>query len=397
MCIKSGQKMKIHLYQRSIIKNGKTLKAWYYWYYDRNGKQVRKSCGVDGKPCLVKREAQAFIENIVIDDLSESTTYEKFCKGFYDSGSKFLLKQKSRGIEYQPNSIYQKQLYLKKFLEKFGSMDPNKVSELDIENWLLELELSNSVKNHILSIINEVESELYAYHFVKQIKHIKRFKRFTKSKGILTIPEIQKLFPADYDELLNIWKVLPTEREIDTYTFATMIYTILSTGMRSGEIRALQWNQFIRPDAILINAMINFNEERVDHLKKGDSENKKWRVTVLPDKTVSMLSRLKAMQDNDNEYVFNYKGEAVTTWRLLEHFKSVLKKNNIDAEKRNITVHSLRFTYNTLMKQEISGDDLRLMMGHTSEEMTEYYDKSKALDHLPTLLMNKNNINSIFS
>lgn len=388
--------MKIHLYQRTITKSGKKIKAWYYWYYDRNGKQIRKSCGTDGKPCLIKRDAQAFIENIDIEDLSESTTYNKFCKGFYDDNSLFLIKQKNRGINYQPNSLYQKKLYLQKFLDKFGSMDPNKLSEVDIENWLLGLDVSNSVKNHILSVINEIETELYAYHYLQRIKIIQRFKRFTKPKGILTIDEILYLFPDDYDSLIKIWKILPTEKEIDTYTFATMIYTILSTGMRSCEIRALQWNQFIRQDAILINAMVNFNNERVDHLKKGNEYNKKWRVTVLPDKAVVYLNRLKAMQEPGNEYVFIYKDDAVTTWRLLEHFRTVLKKNNIDAEERNIGIHSLRFTYNTLMKQEISGSDLRLMMGHTTETMTEYYDKSKALDHLPALLMNKNNLNSIF-
>ena len=53
-----------HLYQRSIISKGKKIKAWYYWFYDENGKQVRKSCGQNGKPCTVKREAQAFIESL---------------------------------------------------------------------------------------------------------------------------------------------------------------------------------------------------------------------------------------------------------------------------------------------------------------------------------------------
>ena len=53
-----------HLFQRTITKNGKKIKAWYYWFYDENGKQVRKSCGQNGKPCLLKRDAEAFIENL---------------------------------------------------------------------------------------------------------------------------------------------------------------------------------------------------------------------------------------------------------------------------------------------------------------------------------------------
>lgn len=109
-----------------------------------------------------------------------------------------------------------------------------------------------------------------------------------------------------------------------------------------------------------------------------------------------MLERLKQLQESNN-YVFIQKGERVTTNYLLDHFKIILNKNGIDTESRNITIHSLRFTYNTLMKQEITGNDLRLMMGHVSEQMTDYYDKSKALDHLPGLLANKGNINNIFN
>ena len=49
------------------------------------------------------------------------------------------------------------------------------------------------------------------------------------------------------------------------------------------------------------------------------------------------------------------------------------------------------------MKGEISGYDLRLMVGHTSEVMTEYYDKSKALEHLDTLLLNKSTLNNVLN
>lgn len=166
--------------------------------------------------------------------------------------------------------------------------------------------------------------------------------------------------------------------------------------MRSSEIRALQWNQFVRPDAILINAMIDSNDERVNRLKKWNDTNKKWRVTILPDKTVKMIELLR-LDKSDNDYVFVYMDKPLTTCFLLDHFKCVLKNNDIDCEARNITIHSLRFTYNSLMRNEISGDDLRLMVGHTTEQMTEYYDKSKAIEHLDDLLLNKGTINSIFN
>ena len=386
-----------HLFQRTITRNGKKVKAWYYWFYDENGKQVRKSCGQNGKPCLTKRDAEYFLANLQEEKTEKKKvlSFEEFCKGFYDCDSKFLRKQAARGYKYQADTIYQKNLYLKKFIEVFGKTAVEKLTVGAVENWLIDMNCSNSVKNNILAVIDEIESELYSNKIIDNPIHVKHFKRNTVEKGILSLQEIARLFPTEYDNLIKVWRVRATERENDIYSFATAIYTLISTGMRSSEIRALQWNQFVRADAILINAMIDSNDERVNRLKKWTDDNKKWRVTVLPDRTVRMIDLLR-LDKSDDDYVFVYENKPLSTCFLLDHFKCALNKNGIDCKGRNITIHSCRFTYNSLMRGEISGEDLRLMVGHTTEQMTEYYDKSKAVEHLDDLLLNKGSLNSIF-
>ena len=386
-----------HLFQRTITRKGKKIKAWYYWYYDSNGKQIRKSCGQNGKPCITKREAEAFLDSLDDKELTrEKTTFNDFCKDFYALDSFFIKKQIARGYKYQSNTIYQKKLYLDKFLQVFGNRNVTTLTVGEIERWLINMDCSNSVKNNILVMIDEIENELYSNQLIDNPVHVKHFKRNTVEKGIFTIQEIARLFPINYDDLLNVWRIRSTERENDIYSFAAAIYTLISTGMRSSEIRALQWNQFIRQDAILINAMIDSNSQRVNRLKKWTDDNKKWRVTILPDRTVKMIELLR-LDKSDNDFVFTYNNKPLTTWFLLDHFKIVLQKNGIDCEKRNITIHSCRFTYNSLMRGEISGEDLRLMVGHTTERMTEYYDKTRAIEHLDELLLNKSTLNSVFN
>ncbi|WP_407432506.1 hypothetical protein, partial [Methanobrevibacter sp.] len=87
-----------HLFQRTITKNGKKIKAWYYWFYDENGKQVRKSCGQNGKPCLLKRDAESFIANLPAEEPKKNTTviFSDYCNGFYEPESLFLKKQAAR-------------------------------------------------------------------------------------------------------------------------------------------------------------------------------------------------------------------------------------------------------------------------------------------------------------
>lgn len=390
-----------HLYQRTITHKGKKVKAWYYWYYDANNKQVRKSCGQHGKPCLLKREAEQFIANLPeeIEIDKSKITFNQFCQGFYNPDSRFMIKQKNRGEELAPNTIYQRQHYLITFLEQFGEMYVDEVDGSDFDNWLLSLNYCVSVRNHMQKMIEEIEKELYSYHLIKSVPLLERYKRNdTKPKGTLTPSEIRSLFPDNYDELIKIWKV-PNSllTEADNYTYATMIYTLVSTGLRSCEIRAINWNQFIEKDVLLINAMINSEKIRTNKLKKGTKENKKWRVVVLPDRTSKMINDIKILGNYNPERVFWINGKEVTTYFLLDHLHLVLQKNGIDTKERNIGVHSLRFTYNTIMRPEIDEKDLRLMVGHVSKEMTDYYDMSKVQDNIPMLIKNKDKINNVWN
>lgn len=392
--------MLYHLYQRTIKKNGKSIKAWYYWYYGENGKQIRKTCGTNGNPCTVKREAQAFIENLpdVTQLEKKKITFNDFASTMYDDNSPYMIKKRNRGEEEKENTIYQHRLYLKRFLDKFGEIPVDELLSVDIENWLLTLDYSNSVKNSILTVVKDIYEELYIYHLIPTIPLFKMFKRNDQiPKGILSIEEIKALFPDDFNEVINVWKI-GRESDVETFTFAAMIFLIISTGMRNCEVRAIQFNQFVQKDALLINAMIDSSNQRTKILKKGNDFTKKWRVVVLPEKTVRMLDNLYAMNqiNGQNEYVFTYNDAPMTTDYLRSHFRLVLKKNGIDWKERNIGIHSLRFTYDTIMRPEISGSDLRLMIGHVSEQMTEYYDRSQALDHLPALMQNKSVIDSIF-
>lgn len=389
-----------HLYFRTIEKNGKKVKAWYFWFYDENGKQVRRSCGKDGKPCLKKRDAEEFLANLK-DGYESKETFASQFAGMYNADSDYMKKALSKGKHWEDSTIHTKQQLLEIVMGKFGNRYPEDVSPGEIDKWLLTFDRSSSWRNQILAIFKDIYLELYNS---KRISILPVFQPFTdndrEEKGILSLEEIHRLFPDDYDELINIWRWNSKSYEPDwqIFVFATMIFTALSTGMRRGELRALKYSQFVAPNAILINCRLDQSNKEINRLKKGTDTDKKWRVSILPQKTVDMIKYMveHKMESTPSPYLFTFHGHPWGTTHLRNVLAEVLTKNGIDAAARNITLHSMRFTYNTIMKTKIDNVDLRLMMGHVHENMTEYYDKSKALDHLDELQKNKSTIDSIW-
>lgn len=389
-----------HLYKRTIPHKGKKVQAWYFWYYDENHKQIRKSCGTNGKPCLLKREAELFINSLDDSDLKppkETLNFKQFCGGMFLQNSKYLVKCKNKGREITEKTRRQKQSNLENFLERFGDMPVNSVDEKDIDNWLLEFDRSNSWRNSHLETANEIFRELYTYHLIDRLPVFERFKvSKISTKGILYPEEITALFPSDVEAMCKIWNKENGDPKYYNYMFATMFFLLLTSGMRSGEIQALQESQFIAPDTIIVNAMIS-DGKRVDHLKKGSKDNKKWRVVILPDRAVKMLEHLKTIQVKSTDYVFEYHNHPVSGNYMNKRFQYCLNNFGIDTKERNISIHSLRFTNDTMSLRKISKEDLRLMLGHTQEIMTDYYDRSTALDHLPALMQNKDTINKLWN
>lgn len=386
-----------HLFQRTIRKNGKTFKAWYYWYYDENGKQVRKSCGKDGRPCLKKRDAEAFIAGLDDENQKRETLAELFT-GMYDPGSAFMRKLALKGKENLEHTISIKQKYLRLILAEFGERYPDEISPGEIDMWLLTFDRSNSWRNQALRVFKDIFRELYSFRKIQFLPELQKFAPDKRSRGILSVAEIKRLFPDDYSEIIRIWRWNTRSHEPDwqIFSFATLIFTMLSTGMRSGEARAVKYSQFVAENAILINCFLDYKLREVNRLKKGTDTNKRWRVSILPRKTVEMIKYMTEIRQDSSPYLFTFHGRPWKSLKLCISLASVLTKNGIDAKARNITPHSLRFTYNTIMKSKINNVDLRLMMGHLDEQMTDYYDKSKATDHLDDLQKNREIIDGIW-
>ncbi|MCL2214877.1 MAG: site-specific integrase [Treponema sp.] len=407
--------MKRHLYKRKIkeTKSGKPVRAWYFWYLDPiTKKKVRKSCGTSKNPIYARDEADKVIESLEMQDREylairadkESITIEKMAANMFYEGSTYVKSRRENGYIKDETTLKEIQGHLKNFIVKYyGHLKPEEIDPVVIDHDLINMERSNSWRNRMVSILNFILDEAVWLKMIRYKPILKTYKVPKGKKDILTREEMNRLFPDDFDELSKIWGRGGAVSS-DGFMFGVLFALKASTGLRGGEVRAISPSQIIATNGkniakvvgengkeivkplgdikrkiifgLVIDQMINTAGKIVNHLKKGDEADPKFRVAVIPEKTVRYLKQWLAVRsvNESRDLLFTYKGLRIRREYLLDRFAIGLKNAEINmANNRKLTPHSLRFTYNTKMRRRISDDKLRAMMGHDSKSMTDYY------------------------
>ena len=383
-----------HLFKRTETKNGKKETRWYYWYYDANGKQVKKSCGKHGKPCLLKREAEAFIAMLEEKDRLEAEDYRlarqmrlrDVGETLYDKNSYFMKLKAAHGKHLQPQTIDQKERLMKIVLAEFGERIPETVEEGEIENFILSLDYKNAYKNTILGVLRDLFNECKRLQLVKHRLDIEGFVRTDRQKkDIFTMEQLSLMFPDDAAELSKIWSVRGNDKYIGIdgiahdygFMFGVLFRLMVSTGLRPGEVRAICMEQ-IQDGGLFINKMIDSYGVEHAYLKKGSIENPRQRTVLLPSKMSELLNiYINIRPACDYGYIFAVRGKIVSQDCLDHRFRNAIIKLGIYNQAKILTPHSLRFTYNTYTVNSnlLPGDVLRKMIGHNSQAMTDYYTR----------------------
>jgi integrase len=167
------------------------------------------------------------------------------------------------------------------------------------------------------------------------------------------------------------------ERPETALMFGTLFCVTVSAGLRSGEIRALHREQVSVPNSdLLIDRAID-DQGVIGPLKKATENDPRSRAVIVPEITLKMLERWLERSPECPGYpglVFSYRGKPVANYYILDRFRFGLDNLGIDHETRRLTVHCLRYTYNTRMRTLLSEQVLREFVGHRSVSMTDHYD-----------------------
>ena len=265
----------------------------------------------------------------------------------------------------------------------------------------------NHIKDHLignmkLKDINTITLQSYYNDLIKEGKS-EKFLRYLHKAIKPAVKYAKKLHYINYDFTEDItlpkikdnksdFKAFSKEEQkkflkvIKTHKYRMQFLLALGTGLRIGELTALQWKDidFEKGTLNIVRAVsgayipkrlgLKENPEKITTPKTESSV----RVVTIPETILNELKKHKKKQDiqkekfkeiyEDKDYIFaNEIGEYVLPDTLRKSFSKVLKDNNI----RHISFHGLRHTYATrLFEKGVPLKIIQKLLGHSSLEIT---------------------------
>lgn len=338
--------------------------VYYARYWDpRTGKRQAVSTGK-----TTKGEAHAEAKRILGKGDGRTLRLDDFAKDFFKWGEcKWIKRQHAKGRAFSSTQARVRRAHLDTYiLPAFGRKVLTEITRPQIERWLLGLDLANQTKNHLLYTFRIVLREAAADELiaVSPLATTEPFAKNPRRRDILTLQELRKLFPSKRADLVEIWGCLE---------YACMFMVLASTGVRSGEVRALTWECLLPGGWLLVNRA--WKADRTLGTTKTHDE----RVLPLPANTTKALGWWKKESEftAPTDLIFHGLGGGRTPLEsstLVRAFPRALEQAEIAIGGRNLTTHSLRHGFNTLYRPLLPEGALHSLTGHKTSEMSAHYD-----------------------
>ncbi len=195
-------------------------------------------------------EAVRFAESMLAQDkpsYSKTPTLQQFSTGFFsDDRYGYRNRNEKRNLKYEDRFYSAHQARLDGYIiPKFGSYLIDSISDVMIEDWLLDLisikteeELSDDSKNIILLCLRIVFHEAKRKGLISQnpADSVKMINATNKPRLPFSITDLLALFPKEENELLRIWQ---------SRMWALYFLVMRDTGFRPSEVAALSRSSYV--------------------------------------------------------------------------------------------------------------------------------------------------------
>jgi len=242
-----------------------------------------------------------------------------------------------------------------------GNIVFKKIKNEDISNFFdnkMIITLSDSTKNLLLVIINSSIKYGVDKKYRKSFPVLKVKIKQPKARIVYLTKKEQSILEKYINDNFNLRNLA--------------ILMDLYTGLRIGELCALQWS-----DIDFVNNTISISKT-VQRIKDNDiNSNTKTKLIITEPKTEHsvrtipipkfLIEILKKYRSDEDIYIFTKSNKPKDPRALEKYFKDLLLKCGI----RDLVFHSLRHTYATRSRE--AGIDIKILselLGHSSYKIT---------------------------
>lgn len=333
---------------------------YYYWVYDKFNRRIYRSTGQKTRARAMDVAMRRWKDGALLDvPKPVFHSFSDYASGFWDWGTCPIIQDKiRRGGHYSREMAASNAKITDKHITPFfRGVLLEEITPRMVTDWLLRLPaehgISNKTSNNVLTIFRQILDAAVADGLIdrnpaKLIKPLVKDHR--ARRGCYTVAQIRQLFSETW-EPVHIY---------------AMCRLAAMTGMRLGEVQALTRKQ-IKDGYLDVNASWAKKEGRKT-TKSGYG-----RVVPLDPDTMALLRSI--LPPDEENLLFTQNGsEPISGNTVRRYLTQRMDELGIDWKAEGLMFHSFRHFFNTrLVAAGIDGQQIRAVVGHESEDMTEHY------------------------
>jgi integrase len=352
------------------MPSGKVV--FYYQTYDGDGRRIcAHSTGERTKTAAQAYCMLLFREGKLLPDRQQkkALTFAEFAQGWWEwETCPYLRRRMARRPITRSYADRAKRNMTKHLLPYFGKMRLDRISETDVENWLLSFgeengnkkKIKNSTANLFFDVLKTMLNEAVRRRLIaaNPANRVEELRDDQQEIKILTPEETKKLFPPQWE---TVWT---------NYAAFSVNRLAACTGMRIGELMGLKTG-YVFEDHIHVCAQ---------YTEAGEyTETKTHDMRDIPITPVIRGWLEKLMARNAGGYLFSENGGKTPLERgeVYRDFYAALERTGIcgaQRKARRISLHGWRHFFNTTLRvADVEQSKVNLVAGHKSQRMNDRY------------------------
>jgi integrase len=315
---------------------------------------------------------RALLKDVAADMFSEECGWRRRvqAKG-RKFGSQYFKAHRSRLTSY--------------IIPRWGHYQPANVKPAQIDDWLLGLESThhgrpltahalNKIVQTFRIVMDEIEYQGILAQGQNPARLVTYFTDDEQKRDPITMDEFKKLFPEDMDELVRIW---------GTLSWSTFFYIMATTGMRPGEVAAMDLAFWIKGVGYPVSQAIEPDTREIKGLKTAERG-----VTVKPaylnDRAEALITMVVYQGAPQSGLLFpGEDGRGMPPDTSNKHFKASCARVRPDPiELARRTQYSLRHFFSTTIAKHLTEREAATYLGQRTYRGE--YDHRQVVEKLKT-------------